>query len=134
MHVLPENFKRAASTSPVLGDPNHNAKRIRLAKDIWSDEEHRQLDNVITQRLSGKHGKARKYDVNLELCMAMVLKCVGEAAWEGKQSNLFHAPAALEYYNAELEEDPDLLKVVGDSYTSGSYKSVLCLGEPFLHN
>jgi len=61
-----------------------------------------------------------------------VLKLVGEVASEGKQSHLFHVPAANEHYIVALEEDPDLLRVVGEAYTSGSYKDVRCLGESFI--
>ena len=128
--MLPESSKRAASTSPV-GVPKPDAKRLRLAKDLWSNEEHQQQDEVIKQRLVGKDGKPRKYDVNVETFMAVVLKLVGEVAMEGKYSHLFHVPAATEYYIVALEEDPDLMRVVGESYMSGSYRAVRCLGESF---
>jgi hypothetical protein len=73
----------------------------------------------------------RKYDVSIESLMAIVLKLVGDAASEGKHSHLFHVPAAIEHYIVALEEDPELLRVVGEAYTSGSYKDVRCLSESF---
>ena len=128
--MLPNTFKRAASTSPV-GGLKRDGKRLRLAKDLWSDEEHLQQDEVIKQRLVGKDGKPRQYDVNVQTLMAVVLKLVGEVASEGKHSHLFHIPAATEHYIVALEEEPELLKVVGESYTSGSYRVIRCLGESF---
>ncbi|KAM6501288.1 hypothetical protein JOM56_004302 [Amanita muscaria] len=58
--------------------------------------------------------------------MALVLKLVADIAYEGPHSLLFHVPAANEHYLDALEEDPDLMKLVGDCYTSGSYKDVRC--------
>ncbi len=46
------------------------------ASDLWSNEEHQQQDGVIKRRLVGKDGKPRKYDVNVETLMAVVLKFV----------------------------------------------------------
>jgi hypothetical protein len=100
-----------------------------LAPDLWSNEEHQQQDEVIKRRLVRKDGKPRKYDVNVETLMAVVLKLVRDAASEGKHSHLFHVPPAIEHYIAALEEDADLLRVVGDACTSGSYKDVRCLSE-----
>jgi len=128
--MLPERSKRVASTSPV--DLKRDAKRLRLASDLWSNEEHQQQDEVIKRRLLGKDGKPRKYDVNVESLMAIVLKLVGDVASEGKHSHLFHVPPANEYYITALEEDTDLLRIVGEAYTSGFYKDVRCLSESFL--
>jgi hypothetical protein len=91
-----------------------DTKRLRLAKDLWSDEEHQQLDEVIKQRLVGnlKDGKPRQYDIRIKSLMAIVLKLVGEVASEGKHSHLFHVPAATEHHIVALEEDPELLRVV----------------------
>jgi hypothetical protein len=125
--MLPERSKRVASASPV--DLKRDAKRLRLAPDLWSNEEHQQQDEEIKRRLAGRDGKPRKFDVNIEGLMAIVLKLVGEVASEGKHSHLFHVPAANEHY---IEEDPDLLRVVGEAYTSGSYKDVRCLSESFI--
>ena len=120
--MLPEQSKRVASTSPV--DLKHDAKRLCLASDLRSNEEHQQQDEVIKRRLLGKDGKPRKYDVNVESLMAIVLKFVGDVASEGKHSHLFHVPPAIEHYFAALEEDTDPLRIVGKAYTSGSYKDV----------
>jgi hypothetical protein len=128
--MLPERSKRVASASPV--DLKRDAKRLHPATDAWSDEEHQQQDKAIRRRLVGKDGKPRKYDVNVETLMAVVLKLVGDVALEGKHSHLFHVLPAIEHYIAALEEDPDLLRVVGEAYTSGSYKDVRCLGESFI--
>jgi hypothetical protein len=128
--MLPERSKRVASTSPV--DLKRDAKRLRLAPDLWSNEEHKRQDEVVRQRLVGKDGKPRKYDVSIESLMAIVLKFVGEVASEGKHSHLFHVPPAIERYIAALEDDPDLLRIVGEAYTSGSYNDVRCLSESFI--
>jgi hypothetical protein len=53
--------------------------------------------------------------VNVESFMAVVLNFVGDIASEGKHSHLFHVPPAIEYYIAALEEDPDLLRIVGEA-------------------
>ena len=128
--MLPDHSKRVASTSPV--DLKRDAKRLRLAPDLWSNEEHQQQDEQIKQRLVGRDGKPRKYDVSIESLMAIVLKLVGHVASEGKHPHLFHVPPGNEHYIAALEEDPDLLRVVGEAYTSGSYKDVRCLSESFI--
>ena len=128
--MLPERSKRVASTSPA--DLKRDAKRLRLASDLWSNEEHQRQDEVIKRRLVGRDGKPRHYDVNGEIHMAIVLKLVGEVASEGKHSHLFHVLATNDHYIAALEEDPDLLRVVGEAYMSGSYKDVLCLSESFI--
>ncbi len=125
----PERSKRVASTSPL--DLKRDAKRLRLASDLWSNVEHQQQDEVIKRRLLGKGDKPRKYDVNSEFPMAVVLKLVGDVASEGKHSHLFHVPPAIEHI-AALEEDRELLRVVGEAYTSGSYKVVRCLSESFM--
>jgi len=130
VHMLLERSKRIASTSPV--DLKRDAKRLRLAPDLWSSEEHQQQDEVIKRRLVGRNGKPRKYDVNVETLMAVVLKLVGEVTSKGKHSHLFHVPATIEHYIVALEEDPELLRVVGEAYTGGSYKDVRCLSESFI--
>jgi len=127
--MLPERSKRVASASPV--DLKRDAKSLRLAPDLWSNEEHQQQDEEI-KRLVGRDGKPRKYDVNVETLMAVVLKFVRDVASEGKHSHLFYVSPAIEHYIAALEEDPDLLRVVGEAYTSGSYKDVHCLSESFI--
>lgn len=127
--MLPERSKRVASASPV--DLKRDAK-CRLAPDLWSNGEHQQQDEEIKRRLAGRDGKPRKFDVNIEGLMAIVLKLVGEVASEGKHLHLFHIPAATEHYIVALEDDPDLLRVVGEAYTSGSYKDVRCLSESFI--
>ena len=66
--------------------------------------------------------------------MTLVLKLVGDVASEGKHSHLLHVPPAIEHYIAAFEEDPDLLRVVGEAYTSGFYKDVRCLSESFLYS
>jgi hypothetical protein len=128
--MLPERSKRVASISPV--DLKRGAKRLRPATDVWSDEEHQQQDEVIRRRLVGRDGKPRKFDVNSEAHMTLVLKLVGDVTLEGKLSHLFHVPPANEHYIAALEDDPDLLRIVGEAYTSGSYKDVRCLSESFI--
>jgi hypothetical protein len=118
------------STSPL--DLKRDAKCLRLAPDLWSNEEHQQQDEVIKRRLVGRDGKPRKFDINIEGLMAIVLKFVGDVASERKHSHLFHVPAAIKHYIAALEEDPDLLRAVGEAYTSGSYKDVRCLSKSFI--
>jgi hypothetical protein len=128
---MPREPKRAASASPV-GDPKRDVKRLRLASatNLWSEDEHRQQDEAVKQRLFSKSEKPRKYDINDQLHMAAVLKFVGEVALEGPHSHVFHVPAATEHYIGALEEDTDLMELVGESYMSGSYKAVRCLGMP----
>ena len=128
--MLPQSSKRAASTSPVR-DSKHVTKRLRFAKDVWSEEEHRQQDEAIKKRLVGRDGNVRQYNVNDEMTMAFILKHVVQVASEANHSHLFPASATTDDYNVALENDPDLLRVVGECYKSGSYKSVRCLGEPF---
>jgi len=125
--MLPERSKRVASVSPV--DLKRDAKRLRPATDLWSNEEHQQQDEVIKRHLVGRDGKPRKYDVSIESLMAIMLKLVGDVA---SHSHLFHVPPAIEHYIASLEEDPDFLRVVGEAYTSGSYQNVRCLSESFI--
>jgi hypothetical protein len=60
--------------------------------------------------------------------MAVVLKFVWDVAADGPHSKLFHVPAGNDYYIDALGDDLDLMKLVGDSYTSSSYKHVRCLG------
>ncbi|KAM6495554.1 hypothetical protein JOM56_008260 [Amanita muscaria] len=117
--------KRAASTSPV-GSPARDLKRLHLATNLWSESEHLQQDDIVKQRLLGKGLKPRTYDFN-QLHMALVLKRVAQVASEGPHSHLLHVPAAEDHYIDALEEDPDLMKLVGDCYTNGSYKDVRCL-------
>jgi hypothetical protein len=87
---------------------------------------------IKRRRLVGRDGKPRKYDINVETLMAVVFKLVGDVASEGKHSHLFHVPAAIEHYTVALEEVPELLRVVGEAYASGSYKDVRCLSESFI--
>ena len=114
--MLPERSKRVASTSPV--DLTCDAKHLHLAPDLWSNEEHQQQDEEIKR--------------HVETLTAVVLKLGRNVASEGKHSHLFHVPPAIEHYIAALEEDPDLLRVVGEAYTRGSYKDVRCLSESFI--
>jgi hypothetical protein len=100
---------------------------LHLAPDLWSNEEHQQQDEATQRHLAGRDGKPRNYDVNVESLMAIVLKFVGDVASEGKHSHLFHVPPAMEHYIVAFEEDPELLRVVGEAYTSGSYKDIRCL-------
>lgn len=116
---LPHPRSLCYQKAPSVQHQHHQwAKRdtkcLRLAKDLWSDEEHQQLDEVIKQRLVGnlKDGKPRQYDIRIKSLMAIVLKLVGEVASEGKHSHLFHVPAATEHHIVALEEDPELLRVV----------------------
>jgi hypothetical protein len=62
--------------------------------------------------------------------MAVVLKHVGDVASESTHSQSFHVPGSEQYIGL-LEADPDLMKLVGESYTSGSYNAVRCLGKSF---
>jgi hypothetical protein len=86
---------------------------------------------MVKQRLVGKGGKPRKYDIDNETSMAVILKLVGDVASEGPQSHLLSVPAAYEHYIGALEENPNLMKLVGDSYKNNSYKGVHCLGMSF---
>jgi hypothetical protein len=62
--------------------------------------------------------------------MAIVLEHVGDVASESTNSQSFHVPGSAQYIEL-LEADPDIMKLVGESYTSGSYKAVRCLGKSF---
>jgi len=85
----------------------------------------------MRQLLTREDGQLRKHDVNNEFAMAFILLLVGEDAREGSQSHLFHVPNDINYYIQALEEDPDLMKLVGNSYATGSFKAVRCLGTLF---
>jgi hypothetical protein len=122
---MPDDSKRAASTCPT-GDPNRDSKRPRLSPDLWSEDEHLQQDKMVRQRVR------RNYNVKDVTHMAVVLKLVGDVALEGPYSHLLHVPAKNEHYIAALEDDPGLMKVVGDSYTSDIYKDVRCHGMSYL--
>ena len=117
---------------PSLYSCFYSPTSCRVSFKLWSDEEHQQQDEAIRRRLVRKDGKPSKFDVNSEGLMAIVLKLVGEVAAEGKLSHLFHVPATNEHYIAALEEDLELLRVVGEAYTSGSYKDVRCLSGSFI--
>jgi len=71
--------KRAASNSPS-GDQKREPKRLRLAADLWSEEEHRKKDEVVREPLAGKSGRRKNLDVNDGFHMAGVLKLVGDLA------------------------------------------------------
>jgi hypothetical protein len=125
-----ENSKRPASASPE-GDPKRDTKRLRRATDLWSEDEHLKQDETVKQRLLGKGRTPREYFVNHEPSMGYILKYVADVAAQGPHSHLLHDPAEQRYYVEVLEDDPDLLKLVGEAYTSGSYKDVRCLGTSF---
>jgi hypothetical protein len=55
--------------------------------------------------------------------MAGVLKLVGDLASEGSASPQFRVPVKFDYVEA-IDEDPDLMKLVGKSYLRGSYKDL----------
>jgi hypothetical protein len=59
---------------------------------------------VIRRRLVGKGGKPRKYDVNVEITMAIVLKLVGEVASEENIRNCFMFQPQTNIIFAALEE------------------------------
>ncbi|KAM6501265.1 hypothetical protein JOM56_004279 [Amanita muscaria] len=117
--MLQEHSKRAASTSPV-GSPTR--KRLHLVNDLWSEDEHLRQDDIVKQRLQGID-----CNVNDKIHMVWVLRTVAGVAFEGPYSHLLHATADLEYTCA-LANDLDLMKLVRDSYTKGSYKDVRCYG------
>jgi hypothetical protein len=58
--------------------------------------------------------------------MAIVLEHVGDVASESTNSQSFHVPGSAQYIEL-LEADPDIMKLVGESYTSGSYKPFVVL-------
>ncbi|KIL63638.1 hypothetical protein M378DRAFT_164328, partial [Amanita muscaria Koide BX008] len=123
--MFQENPKRTASTSPA-GCPNRDFKRPHLANDLWLEDEHLKQDNIVKQRLLGKGRKPTTFDIEDAIHMALVLKLVANIASEGPHSHLFHVPAANEHYLYALQEDSVLMKLVGECYTSGSYKDVRC--------
>jgi hypothetical protein len=129
IYMPQESSKRAAPTSPP-GGPNRDAKRLRLATDLWSEDQHRQQDEIAKQRLRGHHRKP--YDIDDELHMAYVFQIVGEVASEGPNSHMFYVSAETRHYIDALEQDPVLMKLVGDCYTNGSYKDLRCLGASFV--
>lgn len=118
--MLQETSKRAA-TSPV-GGPDRDPKRLRLATDLWSEDEHLQQDKIVKQNLQ------EDYDINNRRDMAFILQLVADVASEGPHSHLVHVPTLPMLL--PLKEDPALMKLVGDCYTKGSYKDVRCLGAP----
>ena len=64
--------------------------------------------------------------------MAHVLQIVGVVASEGPYSHMFYVSAENHHYTGLLEQDPVLMKLVGDGYTNGSYKDLRCLGASFV--
>ncbi|KIL63636.1 hypothetical protein M378DRAFT_662372 [Amanita muscaria Koide BX008] len=66
-------------------------------------------------------------NVNDKIHMVWVLRTVADVAFEGQYSHLFHVPAHENCLGA-LAKDSDLMKLVRDSYTKGSYKDVRCYG------
>lgn len=94
--------------------------------------EHLQQDEIVKQGLLGNGPKPRVYDINNELNMALVLRVVAQIASEGPHSHRLHVVAATEHYIAALEEEPALMKLVGASFTNGSYKDVRCVGASIL--
>jgi hypothetical protein len=109
-----------------------NANANTFATDLWSEEAHRKKDKVVRERLAGKSGKPKKLDVNDGFHMAGVLKLVGDLASEGSASPQFRVPVKFDYVEA-IDEDPDLMKLVGESYLRGSYKDLRCLGASSLN-
>ncbi|KAM6501263.1 hypothetical protein JOM56_004277 [Amanita muscaria] len=81
---------------------------------------------IVKQRLLGKGRKPTAFDIEDAIHMALVLKLVADIASEGPHSHLFHVPAENEHYLYALQEDSVLMKLVGECYTSGSYKDVRC--------
>jgi len=130
--MQPGESKRAASNSPS-GDQKRDPKRLRLAADLWSGEEHRKKDEVVRERLAGKSGIPKKLNVNDGFHMAGVLKLVGDLASEGSVSPQFRVPANFDDYVQAIDEDPDLMKLVGGSYLSGSYEDLRRLGASSLN-
>jgi hypothetical protein len=120
--------KRGASTSPV---PHPDAKRLPLP-DQWSEDEHRLQDEIVKQRLSGKASRAHPldYDINNLSSMAGLLTIVGKVAFENPQPHLFRVLSYEDYIDA-LAEDPNLMKLAGESYMSSSFKAVRCLSASF---
>jgi hypothetical protein len=121
--MLQETSKRVA-TSPV-GGPDRDPKRLRLATDLWSEDEHLQQDKIVNQELG------EDYDIDNRRDMSIVLKHVAEVASKGPHSHLFHGPDPR-ITSFALKENPALMKLVGDCYTKGSYKDIRCLGAPIL--
>jgi hypothetical protein len=131
MSLSQESSKRAASSSPIRS-PNRNLKRPRLLADLFSKDEHATQDDDVRKRLRRKDGTPKKLYADDEFDMAIVLNVVCEVLSQGPRSNLFHPIGVIKQYTDALE-DPYLLELVGDAYTSGSYKYVRCLGTYFSH-
>jgi hypothetical protein len=123
-----ESFKRAASTSPV-SDPNRKAKRLRFATDIWSEEEHLRQDEIVKKCLVKANASPLELILYDELSMAFFLQSVGNAILQGRLPHLFHVSSTVSYAEA-LENDPELMTSVVNSYISGSYNDVRCLSTP----
>jgi hypothetical protein len=125
--MLQESSKRAAPTSPP--DPDHDAKRLRLGTDLWSEDEHRQQDERIKQLFEDKDWK-----VNDPVHMIHILNAVSSVALEGPHSHMVSTSFELniQAFDSFGHFDPKLMKLVGDCYKKGSYKDVRCLGASFL--
>jgi hypothetical protein len=118
--------KRTAPNSPS-GDQEREPKRLRLATDLWSEEEHRKKDEEVRELLAETESGNNQWNVNDRIHMASVLRLVGDLVSNDLASPQFRVPAKFNYIKA-INEDPDLMKLVGDSYLSGSYKDLRRLG------
>jgi hypothetical protein len=119
--MLQESSKRAAPTSPP--DPDHDAKRLRLGTDLWSEDEHRQQDEIIKQLFEDDDWKVNDPAQHI----IYILNTVSLVALEGPHSHMV-SPS----FSRQVFKDPKLMKLVGDCYKKGSYKDVRCLGASFL--
>jgi hypothetical protein len=126
MSLSQESSKRAVSSSPIRSQ-NRNLKRPRLLADQFSEGEHARQDEEVRKRLPRKNGEPLKLYTSDEVHMASVLNVVCDVLSQGPRSDSFHPPASNQAYIDALD-DPDLLELVGDAYTSDSYKSVRCHG------
>jgi hypothetical protein len=113
-----------ASPSPVA---DHNPKRLHLATDLWSEDEHLQQDEIVSQHLPWEGN----YDISNALIILFILKVVIDVACKGMHSHSLRIPPENELFQA-LQEVPALMKLIGDCFTNGSYKNVCCLSASIL--
>jgi hypothetical protein len=105
---------------------------LALQTTLYEHAEARAADaSKRAETAEESHERTLQRHEGLERHMAMVLELVATVGSEDPQSHLFHVPFKVAHYVRALEEDPDLLKLVGEAFMTGSYKYVRCLGTPF---
>ena len=103
-----QETSRCAVSASLVGGPDRDPRRLRLATDLWSEDEHLlQQDESVCWAMALN---PEFITLTTELYMADVLNVVAEVASEGPTcSTKFQL-----YMNAlRLEKDPALMKLIG---------------------